>query len=206
MALISVPVPSDGETIDASDLANPINLIVSEINGNLDSNNLAANAVTEAKIATGAVTAGKIAADAITSIKIANASVTADKLGMSFQEASVATAQTTSSITAADLSTVGPSVTVTVGANGRVLLIGAVSFSSNATSALGSISYSMSGANSGSASLGSNRNPTATQSTSVLGAVIVTGLTAGSTTFKLQYSTNSGTATFSLRNLQAIAL
>lgn len=60
MGLISVPVPNDGETIDASDLANPLNTIVSAINGNLDSNNLAANAVTASKIATGAVTASKI--------------------------------------------------------------------------------------------------------------------------------------------------
>lgn len=44
MGTISVTLPSDGETIDASDINNPINTIVNEINGGLDTNNLDAAA------------------------------------------------------------------------------------------------------------------------------------------------------------------
>lgn len=50
MGTISVTWPSDGDTIDASDVSTPGNTIVNAINGNLDSNNLANGAVTAAKI------------------------------------------------------------------------------------------------------------------------------------------------------------
>lgn len=71
MALISITTPNDGESIDASDVANPLNTIVAEINGNLDANNLAASAVTTAKIATSAVETAKIADNAVTNAKVA---------------------------------------------------------------------------------------------------------------------------------------
>lgn len=45
MATISITTPSDGQTIDASDVATPLNTIVTEINGNLDSNNIAEGGV-----------------------------------------------------------------------------------------------------------------------------------------------------------------
>lgn len=60
MGTISVTVPNDGETIDASDVSTPINTIVNAINGNLDSNNLADDAATTAKIANDAVTDAKL--------------------------------------------------------------------------------------------------------------------------------------------------
>lgn len=62
MGTISVSLPADGETADAADVNTPIQTIVDEINGNLDANNLASNAVSTAKIQDGAVTPAKLAA------------------------------------------------------------------------------------------------------------------------------------------------
>lgn len=45
MATISITVPSDGTTIDASDVATPLNTIVSELNGSIDSDNIASGGV-----------------------------------------------------------------------------------------------------------------------------------------------------------------
>jgi len=61
MANISVSLPADGETADASDYNTPINTIVTEFNGNIDNSNIKANA-------------------AISGSKLADASVTPEKL------------------------------------------------------------------------------------------------------------------------------
>ncbi len=60
MGTISVSYPADGTTADVADYNNPIATIVTAINGNLDQNNLANNAVSTGKIADDAVTAAKI--------------------------------------------------------------------------------------------------------------------------------------------------
>lgn len=52
MGIISVSLPSDGQTIDAVDYNVPINTIVDEINGNIDSNNIANNSITNAMLNT----------------------------------------------------------------------------------------------------------------------------------------------------------
>jgi hypothetical protein len=59
MATISTSLPADGDTIDAADYNTPINTIVNVINGNLDSDNLAANAVGTSEIADSSVTYAK---------------------------------------------------------------------------------------------------------------------------------------------------
>jgi hypothetical protein len=64
MATITVSLPSDGDTIDVADYNTPINTIVNEINGSLNADNLAANAVTTAKIADGNVTNAKLSTTA----------------------------------------------------------------------------------------------------------------------------------------------
>lgn len=56
MGLISVPGVTDGTVIDATDINIPINTIVNEINGKLDTNNFANSAVTTNDIADDAVT------------------------------------------------------------------------------------------------------------------------------------------------------
>lgn len=53
MGTISVSLPSDGETIDAADYNTPINTIVSEINGSLDSDNIATGGVVPNSLTTG---------------------------------------------------------------------------------------------------------------------------------------------------------
>lgn len=54
MGTISVTGPSDGDTIDASDVNTPFNTIVNVINGNIDSNNISAGGVTPANLTVGA--------------------------------------------------------------------------------------------------------------------------------------------------------
>lgn len=53
MATISVTLPADGQTIDAADYNVPINTIVSEINGSLDSDNIEAGGVTPNSLTSG---------------------------------------------------------------------------------------------------------------------------------------------------------
>lgn len=50
MGTVSTTLPSDGQTIDASDVNTPINAIITEINGNIETTNLADDAVTAAKV------------------------------------------------------------------------------------------------------------------------------------------------------------
>lgn len=59
MGTISVTLPSDGDTIDAADVNNPINTIVGVINGNIDNNNIASGGVATANLATGIQVVGK---------------------------------------------------------------------------------------------------------------------------------------------------
>ena len=44
MGTVSTSLPSDGQTIDASDVNTPINAILSEFNGNIDDNNIKSGA------------------------------------------------------------------------------------------------------------------------------------------------------------------
>lgn len=66
MPIISTSLPSDGTTIDAADVNTPFNDILNVVNGNLDSDNLADDAVTADKIADGAVTQDKLNAASLT--------------------------------------------------------------------------------------------------------------------------------------------
>lgn len=69
MSSISFTAITDGSTIDASDVNTPLNTIYDDYNGGIDSNNLADNAVTTAKITDANVTTDKIADDAVTPAK-----------------------------------------------------------------------------------------------------------------------------------------
>lgn len=59
MGVISLTLPSDGDTIDAADVNTPFNTIQTLVNGNLDASNLASNAVTTVKITDANVTPAK---------------------------------------------------------------------------------------------------------------------------------------------------
>lgn len=91
MANISVSLPSDGQTIDASDYGTPINTIVNDYNGNIDNSNIAAAA---------AIAGTKLADSAITTAKIADANVTNAKLATSAGEIGAAWAAWTPTMTA----------------------------------------------------------------------------------------------------------
>ena len=64
MGLINYSNIEDGTTIDAADVNTPLTTIYNDYNGNIDSNNLADNAVTTAKIGDGAVTNAKLSTTA----------------------------------------------------------------------------------------------------------------------------------------------
>lgn len=64
MSTISVTVPSDGETIDAADIATPLNTIVNDYNGNIDNSNIATlAAISGTKLADSSIPIAKIAND-----------------------------------------------------------------------------------------------------------------------------------------------
>jgi len=69
MGTINYSSIEDGTTIDAADVNTPLTTIYDDYNGNIDSNNLADNAVTTAKITDANVTTAKIADDAVTAAK-----------------------------------------------------------------------------------------------------------------------------------------
>lgn len=118
--------------------------------------------------------------------------------------ASVATLETTASTSYTDLTTPGPSVTVTTGTQALVIIFGQFRHSASDTSLA---SYAVSGASTISGS--DNRSaggPFGTVGASVAGAWLEQGLTAGSNTFKVVYRTGSGTGTFINRKLIVIPL
>lgn len=71
-----------GTTILAAEVNTDLNTITNVINGNLDANNLANNAVTTVKITDLNVTTAKLAADAVTTAKITDLNVTTGKLAV----------------------------------------------------------------------------------------------------------------------------
>jgi len=66
MSTISISVPVDGETIDAADIATPLNTIVNDYNGNIDNSNIATlAAISATKLADSTIAIGKIANDTV---------------------------------------------------------------------------------------------------------------------------------------------
>lgn len=79
MATISVTLPSDGNTIDAADVNNPINTIVSAINGGIDSNNITAGGVVPNSLTSGTGTSWALQSwtPTWTNMVVSNSTVTA---------------------------------------------------------------------------------------------------------------------------------
>lgn len=125
------------------------------------------------------------------------------------QYAVVETAQSTGSTAPADLSTLGPSVTVTVPASGKVRIEVAVTAFNSTAGAYSYAGVALSGANTVAAlNLNSTslvcQSDSAGQRQTASRAWIVSGLTAGSTTFRMKYSVDSstlGSSTFQGRTL-----
>lgn len=140
---------------------------------------------------------------------IGNASIGPSKLATGAASATVAAGQTTASTTYVDLATVGPSVTVTIGANGLALVCMSLS-ASNTASDYSVVSILVSGANTLSAVDNETagtwlfRHGSSTNDPQLSYVKLLTGLTAGSTTFKMQYRVASGTSTYIRRILSVI--
>ncbi len=147
-------------------------------------------------------------ANAITTTNITNASVTPDKLSNSPKAALVATAETTTSTSYTDLATTTDTVTVSIGANGLALVILSATQSNSIAGDASFTSFAASGANTIAASdaralgVGAVAGlPTGQSSWSYL----ATGLTPGSTVFKMKYRVvTGGTVTYSNRYIVVI--
>lgn len=124
--------------------------------------------------------------------------------------ASIVTAESTTSDTYVNLTTVGPSVTVTTGTIAIVLF--AASHSLSGTDRAGLTSVAVSGASSVAASDNWSiltDGVTAGNYVRSSGSHVFTGLTPGSNTFRLQYRRGAGavtTATFQFREISVIPL
>jgi len=139
------------------------------------------------------------------STALVNSSVTADKLSTGVSTATVATSQTTASTTMTDLATVGPSVTVTIGANGLALVIMTCGISNSASNAT-RVGYAVSGNSTVAASDSTALVATGTNTIAPSVVFLATGLTAGSNTFTLKYDVSGGTGTFSGRVITVLPL
>lgn len=190
-------------------------------NGTLDYSRVVNNGVTPGAIASGYTCLAKVVTDGteITSVT----TVGKDPLGnlirpTSFKGegataasdgATVATSQTTTSTSYADLSTVGPSVTVDVPASGKVLVLLTASMSNSGAANATVMSFVASGANTLAGSdvrARTHREGAGGDSTRNTSAIYLEDLTPGSTTFKAVYRVSGGTGTISGRDIAVIPL
>jgi len=154
------------------------------------------------------VSGAALTASSVQTAALAASSVTPAKLATGATSTYVAADETTASTSYTNLTTTTDSVTATIGVNGLAL----VSFSTTiypAAPGNAYCSFSMSGANTASADdtktiINGNTNIAFQAGISVL----LIGLTAGSTTFKLMYKSSSGSVTchFSQRRMSVIPL
>ena len=124
--------------------------------------------------------------------------------------ATVATAESTSSASYTDLTTVTDTVTVNIGSGGSALVMINAAIQPSATNGEGHLSFAISGASTVAASdaVGVQYNAyTATASNRMGNTFLMTGLTPGSTTFKMKYFRGgSGSVTFSTRRISVVPL
>lgn len=211
---------SDSQTLTNKTLTSPT------INSPTISNaTISADAITGYTSATNgtvygvSITGGKIptagiANSAITTALINNAAVTVDKLSTGAAAAFVATQETTTSTTYANLATTTDTVTVTIGANGLALVSLYSYISNNTKDSFTYIGVDISGAN----------TIVATDTCAIIfqaysgntslsfgNSFVLTGLTAGLTTFKMKYRVQTGgggagTGSFANRRIAVIPL
>lgn len=136
---------------------------------------------------------------------LTNTSVTPSKLSTGAQAALVATSETTASTAYTDLTTTTDSVTVTVGANGLLLVSYYVNMF-NSTTQNTFVTFSLSGANTQAANDNYSLSMYGTAQYNIGTTVLVTGLSAGSTTVKMKYRVSGGTGTFLNRRISVVPL
>jgi hypothetical protein len=111
----------------------------------------------------------------------------------------VSTSQSTASTSFVDLTTVGPSLTMTTGVRGLILWGGQVTNSSGAANSY----MSFTGANFTASTTAAVQN-TGTAAIQASYSLFLNGMTAGSNTFTAKYSVSSGTGTFQDRRMQLL--
>lgn len=139
--------------------------------------------------------------------------ITPDILATGASTSTVATSQDTISDTYTNLSTAGPAVTLNIGANGLALVIITAELSQNTSTNYAAMSFAVSGATTlaadNSRALYAKYNSTGNVNSDRFSfAILLTGLSPGSTTFTSKYRRigGSGTATFTSRDINVIPL
>ena len=179
------------------------------INGNVGSGGipvLQIDSISEKTLANGVIIDGLNIRDGKLNT---NASVPPSALATGATTAGVATYQTTNSTSYTDLATSGPAVTVTIGANGLALVIISTSLLNTVTSSYSYMSFAVSGASTVAAADTSSLfyqafGGEAAHRTSYV--KLLTGLTAGSTTFTAKYKASADVAGFANREISVIPL
>lgn len=123
------------------------------------------------------------------------------------QSAEIQTSENTSSTSNADLATVGPTVTVTSGPNAVVFW--GCQLSNNSINESSLMDFAVSGASTRAASDTTAlrfQSAVASQHMRAACADLITGLTAGSNTFRSKYWVSSGSGTFMRRRLTVMPL
>ena len=150
-----------------------------------------------------------VTANSVVTTNITDDAVTVNKINLGEQGAAVATSQTTTSTSYADLGTVGPSVTVTIGSSGVALLTMFTQAALTNSLEYILVSYEASGANTIAASDNRSaafRTASTNQESPLSYVVLLTGLTPGSTTFTMKYRVSAGTGTYQRRHMSVIPL
>jgi hypothetical protein len=154
----------------------------------------------------------------IATADLANASVTANKLATGAVVGTALPQESTASTSYVDLTTTTDTATVTIGANGLALVAMRVDATNSVQNALCFISLDISGANTISATTNETNGVSGfyqayggAANGLVTPTLLMTGLTAGSTVFKLKYRVadgggGAGTGSFAKRKITVIPL
>lgn len=150
---------------------------------------------------------GTLKSSIVTTAKINDSAVTPSKLATGAGTAKVATGETTTSTSYTDLTTTTDAVIVTIGDNG-LALISISAYISNTGTAETFVGVAVSGASTVSASDADalDLNSVNTTNFRASSVFLMTGLNAGSTTFKMKYRTTANTATFKNRVISVVPL
>ena len=163
-----------------------------------------ATSITKGKIQLAGDLAGTAAAPVIGTAK-----VTPTKLATGAAASLVATAESTTSTSYVDLTTTTDTVTVAIGANGLAIVNLYSWLQVNLSGSQAWMGFAVSGATTQSPNdnFALEYTASAASASNAFGAsLLVTGLAAGSTTFKLKYRVNSGTGTFTNRRISVIPI